>query len=400
MTSECDLCEAGVFCRFHDGPTAEGLARAAGERRLVEDLAWWATEQARLEREAQARDAARAAARDAGYATVEGMEAARRPVLALAGGIVALGDWQRRREVAAKAAAEQAARDAAQAAAEAAARQRAHEVAARREAAAEELDRRVARAHRDGRTVAAVVLIWRGTGRALMVRRRNAPLWGLPGGKVERGEDPRAAASRELHEETGLRVSLGALRPVHVDDVDGALVLAFEAPDPGGEVCPGVGEAEAQFGDWRLLAGRRGAFPEYNRAVIYRHSLPGPGDRYYGAGHRFRRLAEEAMVGELGEAEFLRPALERFLRTGDAAPEVEALLQAAENALLRERFRRAPRPARTPTGRAARGPSIDDDDHRCGAGTGCLRCHGTDLLGCHYSAEDRLASRGCGGHLR
>jgi 8-oxo-dGTP diphosphatase len=53
-------------------------------------------------------------------------------------------------------------------------------------------------------------------GRLLVARRpegaRLAGCWEFPGGKVERGEEPAAAARRELEEETGLRA--GELEPL------------------------------------------------------------------------------------------------------------------------------------------------------------------------------------------
>ncbi|MFB9907382.1 NUDIX hydrolase [Allokutzneria oryzae] len=52
------------------------------------------------------------------------------------------------------------------------------------------------------------------SGRLLMIRRSNDPgrgLWSLPGGRVEPGETDAVAVARELHEETGLVVTVGDL---------------------------------------------------------------------------------------------------------------------------------------------------------------------------------------------
>ena len=55
--------------------------------------------------------------------------------------------------------------------------------------------------------IPAVIAVVVHDGQALLVRRANPPdagLWGFPGGKIEFGETVKAAATRELLEETGI----------------------------------------------------------------------------------------------------------------------------------------------------------------------------------------------------
>ena len=62
------------------------------------------------------------------------------------------------------------------------------------------------------RTEGAHALVTDDTGRILVVRTTYlGPGWSLPGGRVERGETPHAAAIRETREETGIEVRLDRL---------------------------------------------------------------------------------------------------------------------------------------------------------------------------------------------
>jgi 8-oxo-dGTP diphosphatase len=53
-------------------------------------------------------------------------------------------------------------------------------------------------------------------GRVALIRTTNLqgdPVWGLPKGHPKKGENPLAAALREVHEETGLVVTAGGAEP-------------------------------------------------------------------------------------------------------------------------------------------------------------------------------------------
>lgn len=83
----------------------------------------------------------------------------------------------------------------------------------------------------DGTGVSAAARVRDSQGRIALIRNEWTEGWFLPGGAVERGEDPAQAASREVREETGLRASIGD--PIVVLDqsyvVDGGDSVQFTA---------------------------------------------------------------------------------------------------------------------------------------------------------------------------
>lgn len=92
------------------------------------------------------------------------------------------------------------------------------------------------------RVEGAHILVEDAAGRILVVRTTYlGPGWMLPGGRVERGETPQAAAERETREETGLQVTVDRLLLVEAyrpKDVS----FVFAGQLAGGMLDPQAGE--------------------------------------------------------------------------------------------------------------------------------------------------------------
>ena len=108
--------------------------------------------------------------------------------------------------------------------------------------------------------VAAGVVVERG--KVLLSRRKKGThlsgLWEFPGGKVEPGEDPRAALRRELEEELGILTSVGEIADVTFHRYDEAgkavLLLFFHAVREQGSPEPqAIDVAEVKWADASAL---------------------------------------------------------------------------------------------------------------------------------------------------
>jgi predicted NUDIX family NTP pyrophosphohydrolase len=121
---------------------------------------------------------------------------------------------------------------------------------------------------------AGILLYRRGADRELEVllvhpggpfwARRDAGAWSLPKGEHDDGEQPEAAALRELEEELGTRPQIGELLELgEVRQKSGKVVRAWAAP---GDFDPAELRSSTFEMEWPPRSGRRQTFPEVDRA--------------------------------------------------------------------------------------------------------------------------------------
>jgi mutator protein MutT len=78
----------------------------------------------------------------------------------------------------------------------------------------------------------------------LLCHRRDKDLWNLPGGKVEDGESPWTAVTREVKEEVGLTVTVDALIGCYFKPATNDLVFMFAGTAPEDQLARVSDEAD------------------------------------------------------------------------------------------------------------------------------------------------------------
>ena len=95
--------------------------------------------------------------------------------------------------------------------------------------------------------------------------RRDAGAWSIPKGELEAGEDPRAVASREFSEELGSPPPSSGW--IELGEVVQAANKRVEAWAAEGDLDPGSIVSNFFEIEWPPRSGRRGRFPEVDRAL-------------------------------------------------------------------------------------------------------------------------------------
>lgn len=100
----------------------------------------------------------------------------------------------------------------------------------------------------------AVVIVIERAGKILLVKRAVDPgkgRWAFPAGFVDAGEDPKDAACREIHEETGVDIEIDRLIDVFARSADDGgtadILIAYSAHIIGGTLHP---DDDAEEVDW------------------------------------------------------------------------------------------------------------------------------------------------------
>ncbi|MET8083944.1 NUDIX hydrolase [Micromonospora sp. NPDC005237] len=104
--------------------------------------------------------------------------------------------------------------------------------------------------------VAAGALFFDDQGRVLLVRPSYKNHWDIPGGYVEPGESPRAACRREIQEELGLRIELGAMLVVDwapVEQEGDKLLFVFDAGALTIEQEQAIRFGDGELTEWRYV---------------------------------------------------------------------------------------------------------------------------------------------------
>jgi predicted NUDIX family NTP pyrophosphohydrolase len=119
--------------------------------------------------------------------------------------------------------------------------------------------------------------------------RRDLGAWSIPKGLCEEGEEPQAAALRELEEELGRAPALGELLDLGTVRQRGGKVVAAWAAR--GDFDPATLRSMEFEMEWPPRSGRRQRFPEVDRAA------------WFGLGEARERLldAQGAFVERLAE---------------------------------------------------------------------------------------------------
>jgi 8-oxo-dGTP diphosphatase len=118
--------------------------------------------------------------------------------------------------------------------------------------------------------VAVGTIIHNGDGGIVLVKRAIQPglgLWVFPGGYVDRGETPQAAAVREAREECGLDVRLDALVNVYAYPGRVPIIIVYAATMLGGTLCADDECLEAAVFEQDEVPWTALAFPSTSQAL-------------------------------------------------------------------------------------------------------------------------------------